>query len=415
MAPYTYFADRGIASKKPQPIFGNFGALMFKKESLLDLVENSYNEFKDKRFVATPFHYTIRNVLCTSLFVSFMISRFFGLYEFSKPLLTIRDPELIRQITVKDFEYFVDHRPFLSDSSQEPLFFKSLFLLTGQKWRDMRSTLSPAFTGSKMRQMFQLVVDCSEQATSILLSEAKASTKPFVPEMKDLFTRFTNDVIATAAFGIKVNSLEDRKNEFYMMGRATTDFTGFGIMFRMVLMSFLPKLSKLLGVRMFEQAQADFYHSLVHDTIKHREQNGIVRPDMIHLLMEARKGVLKNDAQLTGASKLDDAGFATVDEVQADALNGTQKQNWDDDDVTAQCFLFFIAGFDTSATLLCFTAHELMENPEVQKKLIEELDSAKELLAGKPLTYEVLQKMHYLDMVVSGNLLFRSALPKLPN
>lgn len=88
--------------------------------------------------------------------------------------------------------------------SAEPLFGKSLFMLTGQRWRDMRATLSPAFTGSKMRQMFQLIVECSEQATKIIVKEANESKTPMVRDMKDLFTRFTSDVIATTAFGIKV-------------------------------------------------------------------------------------------------------------------------------------------------------------------------------------------------------------------
>lgn len=118
--------------------------------------------------------------------------------------MVIRDLELIKQITVKDFEHFLDHRDFFLDEESEPLFGKSLFMLKGQKWRDMRATLSPAFTGSKMRQMFQLVVETSEQATSIMMKEANASKGPYVPEMKDIFTRFTNDVIATSAFGVQV-------------------------------------------------------------------------------------------------------------------------------------------------------------------------------------------------------------------
>lgn len=126
------------------------------------------------------------------------------MFEFRRPLLVIRDPELIKQITVKDFEHFLDHRDFFLDEETEPLFGKSLFMLKGQKWRDMRATLSPAFTGSKMRKMFQLVVECSEEATAIMLKKASASDEPYVPEMKDIFTRFTNDVIATSAFGLKV-------------------------------------------------------------------------------------------------------------------------------------------------------------------------------------------------------------------
>ena len=45
--------------------------------------------------------------------------------------------------------------------------------------------------------------------------------------MKQFFTRFTNDAIATSAFGIEVDSLADPENEFYLMGKDLTDlFSG---------------------------------------------------------------------------------------------------------------------------------------------------------------------------------------------
>jgi hypothetical protein len=47
-----------------------------------------------------------------------------------------------------------------------------------------------------------------------------------VVEMKDLFTRYANDVIATSAFGIACDSLNNPKNEFYEMGRDVTNFGG---------------------------------------------------------------------------------------------------------------------------------------------------------------------------------------------
>jgi cytochrome P450 family 9 len=63
-------------------------------------------------------------------------------------------------------------------------------------------------------------------------------------EMKDLFTRYTNDVIATAAFGIECDSLRKTKNEFYEMGR---DLTNFGGVRTLILFgySFSPKLMKV--------------------------------------------------------------------------------------------------------------------------------------------------------------------------
>lgn len=43
----------------------------------------------------------------------------------------LRDPELIRQVGVKDFDSFTNHRPFF-DVDVEPLFGSSLFALQGK-------------------------------------------------------------------------------------------------------------------------------------------------------------------------------------------------------------------------------------------------------------------------------------------
>jgi cytochrome P450 family 9 len=43
----------------------------------------------------------------------------------------LRDPELIKMVTVKDFEHFLDHRAPISEEA-EPLFGKGLFNLKGK-------------------------------------------------------------------------------------------------------------------------------------------------------------------------------------------------------------------------------------------------------------------------------------------
>jgi cytochrome P450 family 9 len=63
-------------------------------------------------------------------------------------------------------------------------------------------------------------------------------------EMKDLFKRYTNDVIATSAFGIGCDSLNNPKNEFYEMGKDLTNFRGLrALIFFGYMMS--PKLMKV--------------------------------------------------------------------------------------------------------------------------------------------------------------------------
>ena len=55
-----------------------------------------------------------------------------GLYQLMDPILLIRDPELIKIVTVRDFEHFLDHQVSISEDA-EPLFGKMLFNLQGEQ------------------------------------------------------------------------------------------------------------------------------------------------------------------------------------------------------------------------------------------------------------------------------------------
>lgn len=60
----------------------------------------------------------------------------------------------------------------------------------------------------------------------------------------------------------------------------------------------------------------------------------------------------------------------------------------------------FQAGVETTATTLAFTMHELALNPDIQKKLREEILSVTEQYGG--VSYEAIKEMKYLDMCMLG-------------
>lgn len=319
------------------------------------------------------------------------------MFDFGRPTLMVRDPEMIRQITIKDFDHFENHRLFIDDS-MDRLFGNSLIMLQGEKWRDMRATLSPAFTGSKMRQMFELVGDCAYDMCEYFKKQAQAGVS-LNPEIKDIFSKYTNDVIATAAFGISVNSFSNEKNEFFVMAKKMFGTNNFITGFKILLMKTVPWFMRLLDIQFINASVGKFLKSLVLDTIKFRVKENIFRPDMINLLMQVKQGGTGTQAISPIRTERNDDGFATVEESSIG--KATVKRAWNDDEIVAQCFLFFAAGFDTSSTLLSFTTYELAKNPDVQDNLYAEISEVNERLQGKRIPYDELQKMKYLDKVIS--------------
>ncbi|XP_022836828.1 cytochrome P450 9e2-like, partial [Spodoptera litura] len=211
---------------------------------------------------------------------------------------------------------------------------------------------------------------------------------------KDLTTRYANDVIASCAFGLKVDSHNDKNNNFYALGKETSSFN-----FRQMMACFLlvnaPALAKFLKLDFLSESSKEAFKKLVLGTMENRELKKIIRPDMIHLLMEAKKGKLTHDE--TKSNDLA-AGFATVEESAV----GRKEINrvWTDEDLVAQAVLFFIAGFETVSSGMSFLLYELAINPDIQERLAQEIKENDAKNGGK-FDFNSIQNMVYMDMVVS--------------
>ena len=90
-----------------------------------------------------------------------------GIFAFDKPILLIRDLELVKNILVKDFQYFV-HRVISLDGKLDPLFSRTLLVVKGQIWRHWRTILTPVFISGKMKTMFYLVDTCGKELAECL-------------------------------------------------------------------------------------------------------------------------------------------------------------------------------------------------------------------------------------------------------
>ena len=133
---------------------------------------------------------------------------FIGFYSLPKASVLVLDLDLARTMLVTDFEVF-NSRAFYVNERDDPIS-AHLISMSGPKWRKLRTKLSPTFTSGKLKGMFPIMVQISENFAK--------SVEGIVRENPGGFNGFTTDVIGNCAFGIECNSLEDPNNKFRTMG-----------------------------------------------------------------------------------------------------------------------------------------------------------------------------------------------------
>lgn len=79
------------------------------------------------------------------------------------------------------------------------------------------------------------------------------------------------------------------------------------------LYSAMPGVAKFFKLRVFNKSVDKFFDELLMGSIEYREKNNIVIPDMVNLLMQARKD---GTIRMEDDHSYKDAGFATVEESE---------------------------------------------------------------------------------------------------
>jgi len=336
-----YWRKLGIFTleKNNFPIFGHLISAMQMKELAWTPTDKVYKEHKDKKYI--------------------------GSYLFWSPGLLITDPEIVKQVTIKDFDHFVDRREFKIEGKDE--YANDMLTLTkGAHWKGVRSALSPTFSSGKMKNMFPLVM---AKADTLMKKLHKITGNgESTVDMKNYLGRLTVDVIGSCAFGFESNCIEDETAEFERKLAKASD-QGIEIFFQFIVASISPKLADFLDMGFM--ARWRYFKHLCEDIVAQRKNSGTKRGDFVDLVLEAQA---------------------------AEMEPGSKKRDITDNTVIASSLIFLLAGYDTVLSTLVFAAHVLAQNPEEQEKLRQEI---REIVDedGK-LNYQNIMEAKYLEAVV---------------
>lgn len=371
---FTFWTKQGVYQSEPSFPFGTVSAFFTNKEHLNDVVLRQANETKNLKY--------------------------YGGYFLQSPILWIRDPDMVRQITIKDFEYFVDRnnsmfqKLFKSGSQTDKIWDVQMTNAQSEEWKNLRSTFTPIFTSGKMKAMLIFMQETCDQLVNAF---DKYAEKNEAFEVKRVLGSYSMDTIASCAFGVDAESFTNENSKFVQY--ASTIFTqGLKDGMKMFL-AIVPgglQLMRALDISVMPETETKFFYEAVMSSLNHRRQHKERRNDLIDLMLDAIKGDLEHDTE-------------DLEQFEKDAkLNHHSKQSFDELVIVATAIVLLVAGYDTTGTTLAWACYELAKNPEIQEKLRQEVE---DILDGDPerkLTYDDIQSMTYLDQVINETLRFHN-------
>ncbi len=211
---------------------------------------------------------------------------------------------------------------------------------------------------------------------------------------------FTLDVTASCGFGLESGAFADDadSNEFRKM---SAELLGLGKrspmwIVRLVMILSFPSLAKALRMTFFPVDVMLFFEDLIKRTLKQRRSEGddrVKRNDLIDLALEA---INNQDAGLDGEE---------IEQFEKDAQVKLQSKRKIVDSeelellLVANAIQLFMAGYETTSTIMAVCMYFLAKHPDVQERARQEVDDAYQ---GKDeLDYSTLQGMSYLEAVLN--------------
>ncbi|XP_022823708.1 cytochrome P450 6B5-like [Spodoptera litura] len=351
---YRYWEKKKVPHIPPKLILGNFSEHILQKKYLGRVEQELCKMFPEEPYV--------------------------GSYLGTEPTLIIQDPELIKAVMTKDYYFFSGRET--SNYSEKELATRNLFLSSGDKWKVQRQNLTPLFSSAKMKNMFHLVEKCARVFETLIDQEVQKGKDI---EVKALIGKFTMDSIGNCAFGVETRTMvKTENNPFTEIGNVIFD-TNWYRAFKLVARGIWPAIFYGLGFKSQPVDVDNFFTNLMTETFKGRDYKPTTRHDFVDLMLK-----LYNQKTVTGDSMSNRNGDASK-KVTLEI---------DDEFLISQCFLFFAAGFETSATTLSHTLLELAKNPEAQELAFQDVDNYMRR-NDNVLKYECVTELPYVEACVN--------------
>ncbi|CAI2327053.1 unnamed protein product [Caenorhabditis sp. 36 PRJEB53466] len=279
----------------------------------------------------------------------------YGITDGTQKTLVVADPAMVHEIFVKQFDNFYGRKlnPIQGDPEKDARV--HMLAAQGHRWKRLRTISAPTFSHGSLRKLKPTVEDC---ALELLRHIEKRTAGGEQIDMLRFYQEYTMDVIGRVAMGQHDSQIFRNPIVDVVRDHGSPAFKLYSIM-----------------------------EEVVRARVEQREQDvargsELGEPhDFIDLFLNAKSDV--------------DFGHEANEAFTKRNMKVTKELSAEE--VVGQCFLFLIAGFDTTALSLSYSTYLLATNPKVMAKLQEEVDRE---CPDPEITFDQLAKLKYMEMVL---------------
>lgn len=257
----------------------------------------------------------------------------------------------------------------------QPWLRTGLLTSDGEKWFQRRKIITPSFHFSILEQF----VDVMDKQSNIFVNKLQPLLGKRDVNIHDFVTLFALDVICEASMGIQINA-QSAPDSKYVLG--VKEITS--LIYQRVF-SFLKRVP---GLYIFFPSGRRFYklvkelHAFTTDVIKQR----------------------RNEIKSSNFSK--NKNF--MDMLLSANIDGKPLS---DEDIREEVDTFMFEGHDTTTSAISFTLYQLALHPDIQEKIYKEVAEIYENDSKTKMTYQKLNEMKYLEMVIKETLRIMPSVP----
>lgn len=342
---YAYFRERDILYAEPTFPFGSLG-------QIVPWIEE--HRFRYDMY----FKFKGRDVLG-------------GYFTLTEPEVILLDLDVIQDVLVNDFKQFPNHGTYYNEE-RDPLS-PHLYSLRGERWRNMRTKLSPAFSLTSIHAMFDSVTEINFNLRQHI-DQYVNQGKPF--KAKDVSVRYLCDAIGSSAFGINCRAMQEQDPILLRITDRLFEPKKHEVLAYIAAYAYRNWADYIPWVATPKEVQ-HFFMGTIKETLQYREENNVQRNDFLGMLLK-----MKSD----GCMVDNESG-----EIIADITT---------DELISQAFILFFFGVYLSRVMLSFALYELARNQDIQTKARAEIYRV--LGQDQELTYEKLEEMTYIQQIADG-------------